>query len=106
MIQLISSMVREGCPLIGVHGGAYQLDSDGEKSLGPGPFITTIEEATGITAKIMGKPTYRFFKSAVDSMGFEMQDAVMIGDVNHIFIFKFSYYNHDNYENIKQVRSF
>jgi len=45
------------CPLIAIHRANYYRDSYGELSLGPGCFVSALEEATGIEAVVVGKPS-------------------------------------------------
>ena len=47
-----------------MHRGAKLQTEDG-LSLGPGPFVRLLEEATGHTATVMGKPEGDFFKTAL-----------------------------------------
>lgn len=55
-------------PLIAVHKAKYFADKDEKLSLGPGPFVTALEYATGSTATIVGKPTKGFFELALKQM--------------------------------------
>ena len=73
-----STSVSSISPLIAIHKGKYLRDIDGELSLGPGGFVSCLEEATGLTAQIVGKPHVAFFTMA---MGDTPPDqVVMIGD--------------------------
>ncbi|KAK4687251.1 hypothetical protein P7C73_g2862, partial [Tremellales sp. Uapishka_1] len=56
-------------------------------SLGPGPFIRGLEEATGVKAEIVGKPTKRFFELGIEKMRglygdveFGIADVGVVGD--------------------------
>lgn len=66
-------------PLIAIHKGKYYRDSKNELSLGPGPFVTGLEMATGMKALVMGKPSREFFQSALFP-GIDGSETVMIGD--------------------------
>ncbi|BGP55590.1 hypothetical protein JCM8202v2_003195 [Rhodotorula sphaerocarpa] len=73
-------------PLIVTHKARYFGDTDGKNSLGPGPFITALEEAAGCTAAIVGKPEPAFFRLALDSLsslGLKPAEIGMIGDDVH-----------------------
>lgn len=59
--------------------GKYYLDDDG-LALDVGSFTKGIEYATGVTARIVGKPSAEFFLSAVRDMKLEPSEVVMIGD--------------------------
>ncbi|KAK4051101.1 hypothetical protein OIO90_004842 [Microbotryomycetes sp. JL221] len=53
--------------LIATHKAKYIRDKDGNLSLGPGPFISALEEAADVQAEIVGKPTQTFFELALKS---------------------------------------
>lgn len=67
-------------PLIAIHKGRYCREPDGTLSLGPGPFVAALEYATGRTCEIVGKPEASFFQLALDDLGVDASDAVMVGD--------------------------
>ncbi|BGP16556.1 hypothetical protein JCM10213v2_004558 [Rhodosporidiobolus nylandii] len=70
-------------PLIVTHKAKYFGDKDGKLSLGPGPFISALEEAAGCKAEIVGKPEKAFFQLALDSLsslGLSPSEIGMIGD--------------------------
>jgi len=46
---------RSDYPFIATHRARYVGDSDGALSLGPGPFVAALENASGRTAEIVGK---------------------------------------------------
>ncbi|KAI0260722.1 HAD-like domain-containing protein [Gloeopeniophorella convolvens] len=75
---------RLNCPLIATHRSRYIGDSDGALSLGPGPFVAALENASGRNAEIVGKPERRFFELVLNSLESETQgrDGVVaiIGD--------------------------
>ena len=66
-------------PLIAAHRGLYYKEPDG-LSLGPGPFVTALEVATGREAEVVGKPALTFFHAALEELGCEAAATVMIGD--------------------------
>ncbi|GAA5903983.1 hypothetical protein JCM6882_003793 [Rhodosporidiobolus microsporus] len=73
-------------PLVVTHKAKYFGDKDGKLSLGPGPFISALEEAAGCKAEIVGKPEKTFFQPALDSLashGFSTSEIGMIGDDAH-----------------------
>jgi hypothetical protein len=75
---------RPDYPLIATHRARYVGDSDGALSLGPGPFVAALENATGKTAEIVGKPERKFFELVLNSFGSDVQDrdgiVAVIGD--------------------------
>ncbi|GAA5882455.1 hypothetical protein JCM16303_001743 [Sporobolomyces ruberrimus] len=70
-------------PLIVTHKARVIGDKDAKLSLGPGPFISGLEEASGCQAEIVGKPSESFYQLALDSLSshdFAKSDIGMIGD--------------------------
>ncbi|XP_022186589.2 phospholysine phosphohistidine inorganic pyrophosphate phosphatase isoform X1 [Nilaparvata lugens] len=60
--------------------GKYYEGDDGLLHLDVGPFTKAMEYATGLKARIVGKPSSDFFLSALDDLGIKPEEAVMIGD--------------------------
>ncbi|KAH9067864.1 HAD-like domain-containing protein [Lactarius vividus] len=60
-------------PFIATHRARYVGDSDGALSLGPGPFVAALENASGRTAEIVGKPERKFFELVLNSLGSDVQ---------------------------------
>lgn len=54
-------------PLIATHKAKYVQTESGSLSLGPGPFVTALEHATGVKATVVGKPTRKFFETVINS---------------------------------------
>lgn len=81
--SLLFRYVLNGCKIVATHKARFYKAKDGQLRLGPGPFVSTLEHASGQNAKIIGKPSAEFFKSAVDLLMTEYDpDCVyMIGDV-------------------------
>jgi len=66
-------------PLIAIHKGKYQRDTDNLLSLGPGPFVSALEMAAGVEAVVMGKPSKEFFDSALFG-DVPPSETVVVGD--------------------------
>jgi HAD superfamily hydrolase (TIGR01458 family) len=66
--------------LIAIHRAKYYRDSDHQLSLGPGGFITLLEQTAGVTAHVVGKPSHAFYHAAVSSLGVDPANVVMVGD--------------------------
>lgn len=60
--------------------GKYYKDDDSGLTLDVGAFAKVLEYATGVTAKVVGKPHADFFLAAVKDMGVSPNEVVMIGD--------------------------
>jgi len=52
---------------IATHKAKYIGSSDGALSLGPGPFVACLENASGLQAEIVGKPSRSFFQTVIDN---------------------------------------
>ena len=79
-------LLNDGAQLIAVHKSRYFKKSDGKLTLGPGPFVAGLEYATGVQAKVVGKPEKAFYEAALDSLNddngtsFSPEETLMIGD--------------------------
>ena len=72
-------------PLIATHKAKYiERDDPPGLSLGPGPFVTALEDAAGLKARVVGKPTKTFFQLVInDFLPAELSDdgrIAVIGD--------------------------
>ena len=68
--------------LIAIHRATHYRDSDHQLSLGPGGFITLLEQTTGVTAHVIGKPSHSFYRAALVSLGVDVDPytVAMVGD--------------------------
>jgi HAD superfamily hydrolase (TIGR01450 family) len=66
-------LVRAGAELIGMHRNAWWLTPDGP-TLDSGAYVTGLEFAAGVPARIIGKPSKAFFALAVDSLRREVAE--------------------------------
>lgn len=48
--------------------------------LDTGPFVRALEYATGKSARVLGKPAEQFFAIALDVLGYDGSETLMIGD--------------------------
>lgn len=72
-------LIMNGAPLLGIGRNRYFRVKD-KLCLDAGPFIHALEYAANSEAEILGKPAQAFFMAAVDSLGCETNEVVMIGD--------------------------
>ena len=72
-------LLLAGAPLLAMGNNRYFRDGDG-LSLDIGPFVAALEYASGATATVLGKPAPAFFQAAVESLGCDPEEAVMVGD--------------------------
>lgn len=74
-------LVLSGGELIAIHKTRYYKRPDG-LALGPGPFVTALEFASGKAASVVGKPDKLFYESVQQQLNCPMSETVMIGDVS------------------------
>lgn len=72
-------LAGDGAELLAVGENRY-FRSRGRLQLDAGPFVKALEYASGKTPVILGKPAKNFFDAAVQSMGIDPDEIVMIGD--------------------------
>jgi HAD superfamily hydrolase (TIGR01458 family) len=65
-------LVRAGAELIGMHRNPWWLTPDGP-TLDSGAYVTGLEFATGVRARIIGKPSPAFFSLAVEALRGDMR---------------------------------
>jgi len=71
--------VMDGAVLVGMHRNLYWRTSDGWQ-LDGGAYLAGLEEATGTTATICGKPAAAFFEAALALLGVPASRVAMVGD--------------------------
>jgi HAD superfamily hydrolase (TIGR01458 family) len=71
--------LMDGAELIALQKNRYWETSDG-LSLDAGPFVASLEYATGREAEVMGKPSEAFFELALGELGVTAEHVAMVGD--------------------------
>jgi HAD superfamily hydrolase (TIGR01458 family) len=71
--------LMDGAALIALQKNRYWETADG-LSLDAGPFVASLEYATGREAEVMGKPSPAFFELALADLGVPAERAAMVGD--------------------------
>ncbi|CAI2354599.1 unnamed protein product [Caenorhabditis sp. 36 PRJEB53466] len=81
MTEAFRLIKENNAALIAIHKGRYYQKKDG-LHLGPGAYVAGLEYATGVQAKIVGKPERLFFQMALETLSTpaDFSSAVMIGD--------------------------
>lgn len=74
-----------GARLVAIHQGRYYKTSNGNLSIGPGPFVRLLAYAAELTddqITVVGKPSKEFFERALKSLdpNLTTNQVVMIGD--------------------------
>lgn len=72
-------LLLDGAALVGMQRNLYWRTEDGF-NLDTGAYLTALEQAAGVTATVLGKPSGSFFGTALDDMGVAADRAAMIGD--------------------------
>jgi HAD superfamily hydrolase (TIGR01458 family) len=75
----VFQMLMGGAELVGMHRNLYWKTADGWQ-LDGGAYIAGLEEATGRTAVICGKPSAAYFFSALAMLGTSAERTAMVGD--------------------------
>ena len=72
-------MLMDGAVLLAMHTNLYWRTSEGLR-LDSGPYVHALELATGKQAIVLGKPARPFFEQALQAIGVEAAEAIMVGD--------------------------
>jgi NagD protein len=78
-LDLALRLLRNGSILIGSYGGAVYM-SDNGPALSAGPIIKALEYGSNKKATMIGKPSPRMFRLALERANEKAEYAVMIGD--------------------------
>jgi HAD superfamily hydrolase (TIGR01458 family) len=79
VMNRIFRRVMDGAALVGMHRNLYWRTARGWE-LDGGAYLAGLEEATGVTATICGKPSSSFFAAALGELGVTAVRAAMVGD--------------------------
>lgn len=71
--------LMDGAKLIVLQHNRYYQRIDG-LALDVGAYAAALEYASGVEPIIVGKPSPEFFKAAIDDLGVEPHEALMVGD--------------------------
>lgn len=72
-------MLMAGADLLGMHRNLYWRTGSGLQ-LDSGVYISALEQASGKSATILGKPDQAFFRQALLALGVPATETVMVGD--------------------------
>lgn len=72
-------MLRDGAVLVAMHRNTWWMTSEGPK-LDSGPYVTALEEAAGVRAVLVGKPSPEIFRESLTLLGVPPDRAAMVGD--------------------------
>jgi HAD superfamily hydrolase (TIGR01458 family) len=69
----------DGVPLVAMHRNLVWRTAAGLQP-DTGAFLEGLERAAGVSATVVGKPAPEFFAAALDALGADPAEAVMVGD--------------------------
>ncbi len=72
--------VLKGAKLIGSQGNRYFLDQDGNPKIDTGSLVRMVADAAHVKPLILGKPNSDYFKLALEKIGVNANEAIIIGD--------------------------
>jgi len=79
VLNQVFTHVQNGAALIAMNRNLYWATDDGLR-LDSGTFLAGLEQATGLTATMTGKPAATFFTTALGVLGTDAADAIVVGD--------------------------
>jgi HAD superfamily hydrolase (TIGR01458 family) len=79
LLNEVFNNLMQGAKLIAIHKNRFWQTEHGLQ-LDIGGFINGLEYASGVKAKIIGKPSKDFFKIALEDMGLDASEVVIVGD--------------------------
>ena len=68
-----------GATLVGMHRNTAWMTEKG-MTLDSGPFISALEQAAGVEATIVGKPSLPIFQQVIEVLGIPADELAMVGD--------------------------
>ncbi|MGI8334869.1 HAD-IIA family hydrolase [Actinomadura scrupuli] len=71
--------LQNGARLLALHRNLYWRTDEGLK-LDTGAFVAGLEQAAGVTAEVIGKPSAAFFETALAALRADPSAALMVGD--------------------------
>lgn len=73
------SLLNEGAALVAMHRNLAWMTTDGLR-LDTGGFLTGLEAATGVVARVVGKPDAAFFAAGAAALELTFSEVAMVGD--------------------------
>ncbi len=78
-LELAFAELRRGARLVALHRNRWWQTATGAR-LDSGAVVAGLEDAAGVEAEVVGKPSHAFFEAALAALGAEPGDATMVGD--------------------------
>ena len=73
-------LMAEPAPVLIALGMTRYWRADDGLRLDTGPFVAALQQATGLTPVVLGKPAAPFFRTALEVLGSEASQTIMVGD--------------------------
>jgi len=74
------ALVRHGAALVALHRNRLYPDAAGRVSPSVGAIVAAIQFATQVEPAVCGKPSPRYFQQALDDMGMDARDVLIVSD--------------------------
>jgi len=75
-------LILDGAAFVAMHRNVYWRTAAGLE-LDTGAYVRALEEATGVTPTVLGKPSADFFAAGVAELGVDTDRVAMVGDDLH-----------------------
>ena len=75
-------LILDGAAFVAMHRNIYWRTAAGLE-LDTGAYVRALEEATGVTPTVLGKPSPDFFAAGVAELGVDTDRVAMVGDDLH-----------------------
>ncbi|MEQ8718878.1 MAG: TIGR01458 family HAD-type hydrolase [Acidimicrobiales bacterium] len=72
-------LLLDGAALVAMHRNLYWRTAEG-LNLDTGAYLAALEEASGVSATVVGKPSGEFFGAALEALGLDAGGVAMVGD--------------------------
>ncbi len=72
--------IRDGAGFLALHKNRFWHDGARGWVLDAGAYVAALEYATGIEAELLGKPAPAFFRLALEDLGLQAGEVLMVGD--------------------------
>jgi HAD superfamily hydrolase (TIGR01458 family) len=72
-------MLWDGASLVAMHRNTWWMTAEGPK-LDAGPYVAALEDAAGVQATVVGKPSPEIFREAIALLDVAPDRAMMVGD--------------------------
>ncbi len=79
LLNEIFNLVMDGAEMVALHKGRFWQTERGLR-IDIGTFVSGLEYSTGKQATVIGKPSPTFFETALNGLGLDKKEVIMVGD--------------------------